>query len=140
MAPKYDVSKVENLTDADKLRLIAAYLNHRDPNNVDWDVAATEGGSKSKDSYKKMLASALKKLAPDTTAESEDGLPAPEPAPAPAAKRGRKRTTPANEVEDDDGNAEKKAKKPRKPRAKKARFKIANVTLEAVKVEDGEAE
>ncbi|KKY24279.1 hypothetical protein UCDDS831_g02612 [Diplodia seriata] len=128
MAPKYDASKVENLNDADKLRLISAYLNHNDPNNVNWDVAATDGGSKSKDSYKKMLATALKKLAPDTTAEGDDALPAPEPAPAPATKRGRKRTTPANEVEDDDGNAAEKAKKPRKPRAKKA-----------MKVEDGEA-
>lgn len=127
MSPKYDAAKIENLSDADKLRLISAYLNHNEPNNVDWDTAAVQGGSKSKDSYKKMLQSALKKLAPDTTADGEDGVPAPAPAPAPATKRGRKRATPANEGEDGDGNPENKTKKPRKPRGKKG-----------VKTEDGE--
>lgn len=34
MSPKYDAAKIENLSDADKLRLISAYLNHNEPNNV----------------------------------------------------------------------------------------------------------
>lgn len=34
MSVKYDMSKVEGLNDADKLRLISAYVNHPEPKNV----------------------------------------------------------------------------------------------------------
>ncbi|OJD32789.1 mads box transcription factor mcm1 [Diplodia corticola] len=133
MPTMYDASKVENLSEADKMRLIVAYLNHSEPNNVNWDLAATEAGSKSKGSYKKLVANALKKLTPDTVVEGDDGLSATLPlsitksVSAPAAKQGRKRAASVDDGEDDDVKAEKEGTKRRKAPTKKA-----------VKKEDGE--
>ncbi|EKG14755.1 hypothetical protein MPH_08030 [Macrophomina phaseolina MS6] len=115
--PAYDGSKIDGLTDTDKMRLIAAYLSHNEPNNVNWDTAIILAGSASKDSYKKMLASSLKKLV--SAAAKDEGTTAPAPPGAP--KKGRKRATPATEDDDAEFKGVKKAKKVAKLRGKKAK-------------------
>lgn len=67
-------------------------------------------GSASKDSYKKMLASSLKKIA--SNAGEGEGVTVPAPAP----KKGRKRASPAEDGAE--GKDAKKTKKAAKPRGK----------------------
>lgn len=84
-------------------------------------------GSASKDSYKKMLASSLKKIS-SNAGEGEEGVTVP----APASKKGRKRASPAEDgAEGKDAKKTKKAAKPRGKKAKKQAEEEAN-TMEAV--------
>ncbi|KAL1634191.1 hypothetical protein SLS56_002495 [Neofusicoccum ribis] len=128
MNPKYDTTKISALTDIEKLRLATAYLNHLEPKNVDWETAAAQAGSKSKESYMKMFNATLKKLAAEP-GEGGEGAAALTAAPAPkkaapkkaAPKKGRKRATPATEDDEEEGISTTKAKKASKPRGKKSK-------------------
>ncbi|KAF2142181.1 uncharacterized protein K452DRAFT_308557 [Aplosporella prunicola CBS 121167] len=114
----YGTSKVDNLSDADKLRIISAYLNHNEPQNVYWTSAATQAGSASKESYKKMLNTSLQKL---RATEGDKGADGNETAPKPQPKKGgRKKREATDDGGEQEGNPTKKARKSAKPRAKKA--------------------
>ncbi|GME45180.1 uncharacterized protein LTHEOB_2790 [Neofusicoccum parvum] len=63
MAPQYTLEAINKLSEVEKMRFALAYLNHNDPKNVDWTAAATQSGSKSKESFKVMFNNTLKKLA-----------------------------------------------------------------------------
>ncbi|GME62802.1 Mads box transcription factor mcm1 [Neofusicoccum parvum] len=123
MNPKYDTTKISALTDIEKLRLATAYLNHLEPKNVDWETAAAQAGSKSKESYMKMFNATLKKLAAEP-GDGGEGAAASAAAPAPkkaAPKKGRKRATSVIEDDEEEGISTTKAKKASKPRGKKSK-------------------
>lgn len=86
-------------------------------------------GSASKDSYKKMLASSLKKLV--SAAAKDEGTTAPAPPGAP--KKGRKRATPATEDDDAEFKGVKKAKKVAKLRGKS---KLSRIQCSAMRMAD----
>ncbi|KAL1643506.1 hypothetical protein SLS58_004866 [Diplodia intermedia] len=68
-SPNVTMSALGSLSDAEKHRLIVAFLHHKDRANVDWDAAATFTGSKSANSFRTNVGKVIKKL----TDASEDG-------------------------------------------------------------------
>ncbi|WPH00897.1 Hypothetical protein R9X50_00373100 [Acrodontium crateriforme] len=53
---------VKVLSDVEKNRLLCCYLNSTDIHAVDWDKAASEFGSASKESFKRMITNSFKKV------------------------------------------------------------------------------
>ncbi|KAL1584363.1 hypothetical protein WHR41_06371 [Cladosporium halotolerans] len=122
----YNIAKAL-LTEAEKERIICTYLNTTDPNaNVDWDKAAAEYGSKSVQSYRKMMQNTAKKLKEaeangvSATSASASASPAKEAAPV-KGKGGRKRKGKGKQAGEGGEEVEETPKKKgRKGKGKKA--------------------
>lgn len=121
VAYDYNAAKAA-LSDADKDRILAVYLNMTLTDNtavrslcpsdlenrtltfiqVDWKKAAADYGSASVDSFKKMLANALKKV---KEAETNGGTPAAAVGATLKSGGGKKRKAAAAGADDDEENA-----------------------------------
>ncbi|KAF2484675.1 hypothetical protein BDY17DRAFT_296118 [Neohortaea acidophila] len=110
-----------SLSENDKDRFLAVYLNLIDPNTaVNWKKAADDFGSASVESFKKTVSNALKKIkAAEAKGITGDAGVTPSPAGG-KNKRKAKGAAVASDADDDDETAPTPAKKKRGRPAKKA--------------------